>query len=160
VPVTVAVTAGGGSVVADAASTGQDGVASLTAWTLGTTPGLNQLRVSIRRVPTIDFAAVAVPTRRCEIHDGDGQQGAVATALPKEPAVRVVDDVTGQPLPGLNVAFAVTAGGASIVNATAVTDQDGIATPGVWTLGASKGSNTLEATVEGANAASFTAQAN
>jgi hypothetical protein len=159
VPIAFRVTAGGGSVVRGSPNTGQDGVASLIAWTLGTTPGLNRLQVNVRRVPTADLVAFAIPTRRCEILRGDGRQGAAGTALPIEPAVRVVDALTGQPLDGLNVAFAVSAGGGNIANAAPVTDQDGIATPGVWTLGPAQGTNTLVATVEGADAAAFTAQA-
>ncbi len=159
VRVVFAVTAGGGNVVAGAANTGQDGVASTRAWTLGTTPGLNQLQFRVRAVPRAEFSAIAVPTRRCEILRGDLQQVVAGSALPKEPAVRVVDAPTGQPLPGLKVAFTVSAGGGNIVNAAPVTDQDGIATPGVWTLGPARGTNTLVAAVDGADAAVFTAQA-
>jgi hypothetical protein len=157
VPVTSAAV-GGGTVVAGPPSTGQDGVASVIAWTLSPTPGLNQLQVSVRGVTTADFVAFAVATRRCEILDGDGQQGTNGKPLPKEPTVRIVDAVTGQPVPRLKVAFAVTAGGGGPANAAPVTDQDGIATFGVWTLGA-KGTNTLEAAVDGADVAVFTAQA-
>lgn len=158
VPVLFAVKAGGGSVVAGSPNTGQDGVASLISWTLGPTPGLNQLLVSVKNVPTTDFVAFATPTRRCEILRGDGQQEKAGKALPIDPVVRVVDALTGQPLDGLSVAFAVTAGGGNIINANPVTDQDGEATPGVWTLG-KKGTNTLEVKVGGADAVVFTAQA-
>jgi hypothetical protein len=158
VPVTSAATIGGGTVVAGPPSTGQDGVASVIAWTLGPTPGLNQLQVSVPGT-MVDFVAFAVATRRCEILDGDGQQGPHGKALPKEPVVRIVDAVTGQPVPGLNVAFAVTAGGGHTANAAPVTNQDGIATPGAWTLGQGRGTNTLEAAVDGADVAAFTAQA-
>ena len=159
VPVTATATIGGGTVVPGAPSTGQDGVASVIAWTLGPTLGLNQLQVSVRGVPTADFVAFAVATRRCEILDGDGQPGTNGKPLPKEPTVRIVDAVTGQPVTGLHVAFTVTAGGGNVKKPAPVTDQDGIATPGVWTLGA-KGTNTLEAAVDGADVAVFTAQAN
>jgi hypothetical protein len=154
-----AVTAGDGTIVAGSPSTGQDGVASLIAWTLGPTPGLNQLQFSfpgLPGAPTVDFVAVAVPTRRCEILRGDGQHETHGTALPIDPAVRVADARTGQPLADLNVTFTATVGGN--VNAAAVTNEDGIATPGQWTLG-SKGTNTLVGAVEGADPAVFTAEA-
>jgi hypothetical protein len=159
VAVAIAVTAGGGKVVPGTLNTGQDGVASATAWTLGTTPGLNQLQFTVPGGPTADFRAFAVATRRCDVVDGDGQKAAAGSALKTKPVVKIVDVATGQPLAGINVAFHVRAGGGSIVNATAATDQDGNATPGVWTLGAAKGSNTLEATVVGAGTTTFTAQA-
>ena len=61
---------------------------------------------------------------------------------------------------GLNVTFTITAGGGGIGNATNVTDPDGIATGGVWTLGPTAGvTNELTAAVEGANPVVFTAQA-
>jgi hypothetical protein len=156
VAVTSRVTAGDGVIVAGSPSTGQDGVASLISWTLGTTPGLNQLQFRVRGVPSVDFVAFAVPTRRCEILRGDGQHGTHRTPLPIDPAVRVADARTGQPLPGLHVAFTATASGS--INADAVTDGDGIATPGQWTLG-SKGTNTLVAEVDGADPVTFTAEA-
>jgi len=159
VTVTLAVTAGGGNVAPGTLTTGPDGVASATAWTLGTTPGLNQLQFTVRGGPTADFRAFAVATRRCELVDGDGQKAGAGTALKNEPVVKIVDVATGRPLAGINVAFHVRTGGGSIANATAMTDQDGNATPGVWTLGGSKGSNTLEATVEGAGTTTFNAQA-
>jgi hypothetical protein len=159
IPVSAAVTAGNGSVVAGSPNTGQDGVASVTAWTLGPKPGLNRLQVSVRGVATTDFVAFAVATRRCEILQGDGQSGTHGKALPIEPAVKIVDAATGLPLSGLNVTFAVTAGGGHTANAAFTTGQDGIATPGAWTLGQPRGTNTLEAEVEGADVATFTAQA-
>ena len=158
VRVTFTVTPGSGSVAPGFLNTGQDGVASLIAWTLGTTPGPNQLQAKVVGSPPAGFVAVAVPPiRRCEILKGDGQEGAPGKPLTIEPEVRVVDAATGQPLPGLSVAFAASADG-GVENAATVTDAGGIATSGVWTLGAA-GTNTLDVTVEGADAVAFTAQA-
>ncbi len=56
------------------------------------------------------------------------------TALPNPPSV-VITTPTGAPVPGVSVAFAVTAGGGSVAPATAVTDGAGRATVGSWTLG-------------------------
>ena len=162
VAVKPAVTAGKGTIVVGSPSTGPDGVASLITWTLGTTPGLNQLRFSvpgIPSVPPVNFVAFAVPTRRCEILRGDAQHGTHDQPLPIEPAVRVADARTGQPLPDLSVAFTVSAGGGRVANSTAVTNDDGVATPGKWTLGTPKGTNTLVAAVEGADPVTFTAEA-
>jgi hypothetical protein len=163
--VTFTVTPGGGSVVPAAAiPTDRDGVASVTAWTLGTAPGPNQLQASVAPAlgglpVVVDLVALAVPPiRRCEIVQGDAQAAAPGDPVPIDPTVRVVDGATGLPLPGVNVSFAVVLGGGNIANAATVTDPGGIATSGVWQLGA-VGLNTLEVTVDGADAVVFTAQA-
>jgi hypothetical protein len=151
---------GGGSIATASSATDEDGVATPGIWTLGPTPGQYQLQFRVgSRI--LDFVAFAVPTRRLEILRGDGQPPAPASsALPIEPAVKVVDARTGQPLDGLNVTFIITAGRGGIGNATAVTDPDGIATGGSWTLGPAAGrTNELKAAVEGANPVVFTAQA-
>jgi adhesin/invasin len=53
------------------------------------------------------------------------------------------------PVPSVNVTFAVTVGGGSVVPATVATDANGIATLTSWTLGATVGANTVTATVAG-----------
>jgi hypothetical protein len=156
----VAVTAvpTGGSVANTAPVTGQDGIATTGVWTLGSTPGLNQLQLQVGGAPKADFVALGVPTRRCEILEGDGQHAAPGTAVPTDPAVRVADARTGLPLPGLTVAFTPSAGSGNVVNGTDTTNGDGIATAGVWRLGPA-GTNTLVATVVEADPAVFTAEA-
>jgi hypothetical protein len=72
----------------------------------------------------------------------------VGYAVNIPPAVRVVD-AGGQPLAGVTVNFAVTAGGGSVTGAVKVTGTDGIARVDKWTLGPSPGTNTLAATVAG-----------
>ena len=147
----------GGSVANAAPVTDQDGIAATGVWTLGSTPGLNQLQLKVGAAVKADFVAFGVPTRRCEIYDGDGQHAAVGAAVPNEPKVKVTDARTGEPLSGLTVTF-TPSGGGSVFNATPVTGGDGIATPGAWTL-KSAGTNTLVAAVDEADPAVFTAQA-
>jgi adhesin/invasin len=79
---------------------------------------------------------------------GDDQTATVATAVATRPAV-VVRDQDGNPLGGIPVTFKVTAGGGSLAGTNPVTDADGIATVGAWTLGKNVGSNTLGATLSG-----------
>lgn len=152
------VTVGGGNVVNAAATTGVDGVASPGAWTLGPAPGVHQLEAQVGGVSKALFVALAVATRRCETL-GDNQQAYRGTALPVDPAVRILDVDSGQPVQGVNVAFAVTAGGGNVTNAAAVSNQDGIATPGQWTLGAAAGPNALQASAAGADTVVFSALA-
>ena len=57
----------------------------------------------------------------------------------------IVEDVHGNPVPGVSVTFAVASGGGSATGLSATTNAAGIATVGSWTLGASAGANTLTA---------------
>jgi 5-hydroxyisourate hydrolase-like protein (transthyretin family) len=158
VAVNVVATAGG-KVTPGSLATAQDGVASVTAWSLGATPGVNLLQFKIGNRTVAVVTAFAVATRRCDIVDGDGQNAAHGTALKNAPTVKVVDVATGQPVSDVNVNFQVTAGGGSVSNPTSKTDNDGIASCGTWTLGQSTGTNTLEADVLEAAPTTFTAQA-
>ncbi|MBK8004503.1 MAG: hypothetical protein IPK12_11350 [Gemmatimonadetes bacterium] len=64
------------------------------------------------------------------------------------PEVRVTD-LSGNPVSGVSVTFAVTGGGGNITGGAATTDGLGHATLGSWTLGTTAGSNTLTATSAG-----------
>ncbi len=90
------------------------------------------------------------------INAGDGQSATVATAVAVAPSV-LVQDVASQPVPDVEVTFAVASGGGSITGAVATTDAGGIATVGSWTLGQASGANTLTATVAALQPVTFTA---
>ena len=75
---------------------------------------------------------------------GDGQTGAPGTAVAVAPAVLVVDSL-GAPRSGIAVKFTVMAGGGSVTGANAVSDANGIARVGSWTLGSASGINALNA---------------
>ncbi len=65
--------------------------------------------------------------------------------MPVPPAVKVADQF-GNPVPGVAVTFAVTAGGGSVTGATQQTNAGGVATVGAWTLGNIAGPQSLVAT--------------
>jgi plastocyanin len=69
--------------------------------------------------------------------------GAAGTALPESLAV-IVRDVSGAPLAGVNVAFAVTAGGGTVSPASRTTNAAGIAKT-LRTLGPNAGTQTVSA---------------
>jgi alpha-tubulin suppressor-like RCC1 family protein len=81
---------------------------------------------------------------------GNGQTAPAGSTLPIAPAV-VVRDAQTNPIPGVEVVFAVTTGGGSINDGgqtqAVLTDASGIAAVSDWTLGAAPGSNGLSATV-------------
>jgi hypothetical protein len=94
------------------------------------------------------------------IFSGTGQSAIVATAVTSVPTVSIVD-IDGNPVAGVAVTFAVTAGGGQVVGPSQITDANGSARPTSWTLGPAIGSNSLTASIADAipgNPAVFTAQ--
>lgn len=177
VAVTYEVTAGGGTIEvgspAGAAATGfrasgapavvrsdPEGRATVTAWRLGTVAGIaNQvLRASVAGVGSVVFTASADagPPASLSVVGGDAQTGAVTTELPEPITVRVAD-AFDNPVAGVEVGFAPSAGYAA--PPIQATDAAGTASTR-WTLGPVAGTYTLEATSAGAaNPAQVTANA-
>jgi hypothetical protein len=154
---TVALTAGGGSVGSTSPTTGSDGRASI-AWTLGQALGSNGLSVT-HALGSLTFTATARPGAPAAIAalSGGGQTAAAGTAL-ANPLVVEVKDRLGHLVSGAKVAFVATAGGGKASSDTVATGIDGRA-QATWTLGGTAGAQTLEARVQGAGAASFGATA-
>ena len=82
------------------------------------------------------------------LNGGDGQSASAGATLPVPPSVRVTD-ASGNPVSGVMVTFAVTAGGGSLVGEQELTDASGIAAATSWTLGPASGANTVTVTVTG-----------
>ena len=91
------------------------------------------------------------------IHSGDGQTARTGVAAAEPVRVRVTAQ-SGTGLSGVTVSFEVTAGGGSVPSSTAVTDANGIASPGRWTMGA-PGPQELRASVAGLDPVVFRATA-
>lgn len=150
VTVSFSVISGGGSVAGATATSNGAGDASPSSWALGTTAGSNQLRASVAGVPTVTLTATGVAGAASSVvaTAGDGQSATVSTGVSVPPTVRV-DDAHGNPVSGVSVTFAVTAGGGSVGGAAQSTDAGGLASVGSWTLGSTPGANALSATVDG-----------
>ena len=127
-------------------STGADGV--VTGTLSSAVPGTKVVTAVVNGSVTVNQTAqvtvTVAPATRVELLEGDGQSAEVGTAVAVRPAVRVLNDL-GQPVAGFGVTFVVTGGGGSVSGATQTTNSDGVARVGSWVLGASAGSNTLEA---------------
>jgi gliding motility-associated-like protein len=95
-----------------------------------------------QRVMTRDWASLMA------VNAGNVQSAPVGTAVTTAPSV-VVRDASNNPVANVGVTFSVASGGGSLTGSTAVTDVNGIATVGSWTIGAVPGTNTLTATVDG-----------
>ena len=92
------------------------------------------------------------------VQSGNGQGANAGTAV-AQPLAVLVTDADDAPVAGATVNFVVKTGGGSITGGTAQTGADGVATAGTWTLGSILGSNTVEASVAGLPAVTFTATA-
>lgn len=149
--VTWAVTAGGGTTAAGSSMTDATGTASMT-WTLGALVGngVHSLRASLAGGANAMFSASAVlTTGSVELNGGDNQSASANTAVAVPPSV-LVKTPGGAPVQGVQVAWAVTAGGGATSAATSTTGANGVASIG-WTLGGTVGANNqgLSATVAG-----------
>jgi hypothetical protein len=148
VSVTFTVASGGGSVTGGLATTDGAGVATVGSWKLGTTAGSNTLTAKVKGLPAVTFVATGVADVPSSVTNltTKNQQAPIGNPVPIAPSVKVVDQFNNG-VPGVKVAFDVTAGGGNVSTDTVVTSSIGVATVGVWTLGSSTGLNTLTATV-------------
>jgi adhesin/invasin len=162
VAVTFSVTAGGGSVVGSPDTTSATGIATLTSWKLGTAVGANTVTATSTGLPSVTFNATGTAGAPSLVvaAAGDNQTAVQGTNVAVPPAVRVTD-ASGNPVIGATVTFAVVLGGGTGTGLSQVTNAQGQATVGSWTLG-SAAPNTLSATVTGSgiagNPVTFTAQ--
>lgn len=150
--VTFTLITGGGSATGTTATTDINGVAAVGSWTLGSVTGNNRMRTTSPGVigsPVI-FLATAVSGGPTDIalEAGNGQSATAGTAVPIPPSVRVTDAL-GNPVAGIQVTYAITAGGGLLSGATPTTSANGIAALGGWTLGPVAGPNGIEAAVTG-----------
>ena len=151
VTVTFAVSEGGGSLSHTSIDTDADGLAQTTL-TLGSKPGTNTVEASAEGISqSTVFSAEAslplpIPTRLLSV-SGSNQSGITGEAL-VNPFVIEVRDQYDDPMAGVTVTFAVSAGGGSLSHTSVDTDADGLAQT-TLTLGSKPGANTVTASAEG-----------
>jgi hypothetical protein len=152
VSVNFAVTAGGGTVQYPTVTTGADGIASSGTWHVGAF-GANTLTATVEGLPALTFSTTAQLGNAAQIipaqpwpggRSGNNQVGRVSSDLPIPLTVQVLS-AGGIGVPGQTVTFTVTTGGGSIAGSPQVTDANGFATSGVWTLGPNYVNNTVVA---------------
>jgi hypothetical protein len=99
------------------------------------------------------------PAASVVIYSGEGQVGNHGTVL-AAPLCVLVKDARGYLMPGVVASYTVTTGGGTLSSPTAPsTDASGIATSGLWSLGALVGQQTIVASVSGAGSVTFHATA-
>jgi hypothetical protein len=160
--VTWSVTAGAGSINPATSTTSASGTTS-TAWTLGPTAGPQSARATTAIISNggVTFDATAIAGRVVvALRSGNAQTASITSTLPVPPSVEVTD-AQGNPVGGVVVTFAASAGHGSVTGANQTTDAQGIAQVGAWTLGPTTGANLLTATATGVGGApvTFTATA-
>ncbi|NML14899.1 PQQ-dependent sugar dehydrogenase [Azohydromonas caseinilytica] len=159
VPVRFRVVDGGGTITGAYVRTNDQGNARLGSWTLGPLPGRQRLSASTPGLPEAVIRATALSDgARLEVPEAnDHQMAPVSSALPRPPAVYVLD-ADGRPVAGVPVSFTVQDGG-RIERASAVSDAKGRASPGRWTLGPAEGEQTMDVQATGFAGLQLSAQA-
>ena len=126
------------------ATTGANGRATFPGILVSGPLGAHELRFSATGLASASLAVTIVSGAAAGMAATSSQlQNAVSGSVVSEPpGVRVVDD-DGNPVPGATVAFSVVSGGGHVAAPAPVTDANGSASAGAWTLGA--GLNLLRA---------------
>jgi adhesin/invasin len=136
----------GGTVTPASAVTDINGIAA-TQWKLGNTAGPNVLTSTAGGVSTtITATATAGRAANVVLVAGDNQTVPASAAAPIAPSVRVTDAFNNL-VAGVPVSFTVIAGGGRVTGALVLTNAQGIATVGSWTMGPVAGQQLLGALV-------------
>lgn len=132
------VAAGGGDVVPPRVESDSTGLV-VTRWRTGNKAGTSTLQVRAFEAHDTTFQisirTISGAPTTLQLVSGDGQRARTATVVRRPPVVRVTDRF-GNPVPAVRVRFATTPADASVQPQELVTDDQGNATPRVWTLGA------------------------
>ncbi|HTI65158.1 MAG TPA: hypothetical protein VL524_16650 [Gemmatimonadaceae bacterium] len=149
------VTAGNGTVSQAVDTTNALGVASVR-WTLGPKVGVNSVSATVigdDDKPTTWVANSPVKFsitsyQALSAVEGDAQTAQILDSLPVAPSVKLVDSA-GKPRVGVPIIFEPTGNGRVTIPIVS-TGANGVASPGVWTLGDIPGDQQLIARVESA----------
>ncbi len=159
--VTISITPGGesGTVPSGTVTTGSNGTAEFI-WTLGTKAGLQTLSASAgaRRPVTASTSATATagPASAIKQVSDSSQPIVVGHAAVTRPVVRVTDSY-GNPVPNAAVNFQADQGASTLSGTSQLTDPDGEATLGSWTIGLDAGPYAIRAYLLNGTSAVFAA---
>ena len=136
VAITVAVTAGGGTLAGAPTTTIPGAPTPIGTWTLGRTAGLNTVTVTVGALAPLVISVTGTPGPAASIAISAGQgQAAFAGTTVANALTAQVRDQFGNAVPGAVVNFNVTGGNGSIAPATITSDASGNAAGAVWRLG-------------------------
>ena len=145
VRVSIAVTAGGGTLT-DAPSSTKSGGTPVGTWKLGTVAGLNSVTVTVGSLPplVITVNGNAGPPASIVFVAGDNQFSLAGTPVPVTP-VAMVRDQFANGVSGVPVTFSVGLGAGVVSSTPVVSDAGGNAPAPTWTLGKSAEAQSLRA---------------
>ncbi len=149
-PVTASILTGGGTLGGTATvNTTAGGLATFAGLSITGTAGARTLLFASGALTPDTSAAVSVTAgaaTQIAVNAGNGQSATVNTAVATPPSA-IVRDVSGNPVAGVSVSFAVAGGGGSILPVTPiVTNASGVAALTSWTMGTAAGANSITAT--------------
>ena len=138
VPITITVTAGGGTLANSPSTTSSGSPTSIGSWTLGKIAGVNTVTVTVANLSPIliNITGVAGPAASIAIVGGNAQSAFAGARLPSTLTAQVRDQF-GNGVAGSIVNFLVLTGGGTITPSNVTTDASGNAGGAVWTLGKS-----------------------
>ena len=160
ITITVTPGSGSGSISPSSLTTGTDGTAQFT-WTLGTRAGTQTLtaKAGATRPVTASLTATANPGPVDQIAPASEavQPVVVGHAVTVRPVVRVTDRYQN-PISGVAINFQPDLGASVLTGTSQLTDVEGKATLGSWTIGTDAGSYTVRAFLLNGNSAVFEAR--
>lgn len=125
-----------GTLVGETQATNAQGVATIASWQLGTVAGTQSLRATTPTAQAITISVTARPgpvTKLVALTQQD-VPGVIATAVGATPTVRTADAFNNG-VPNVPVTWTLGANSGAISTANALSDANGMATPGAWVLG-------------------------
>lgn len=134
-PVSIAVTAGGGSIAAAPTAT-TSGSTAIGTWTLGRTASAQSATVTVPGLPTtvLTLQATPGPVDTVAVLSGNGQTAFAGDFVFAPMRVRLADRF-GNAVSGATIGWSVTAGGGSVAFSTTVSAANGEANAPGWRLG-------------------------
>jgi hypothetical protein len=141
VPVTVAVTAGGGF-LANAPAASSSASTSVGTWTLGRLAGANSLTITVSGIAPVLVTVNSLPGAPSKLVaiTPTNLAGTVGQLVAASISASLRDQFDN-PVPGIELTVTVSGGGSSVPNVT--TDGNGTASIPTWSLGTTKGTQTL-----------------
>ena len=136
VPISVAVTSGGGTLANSPTATLSGAATPVGRWTLGKHVGLNMLTVTVADLPPLVIAVngVAGAAVSLVVNGGSGQTAIAGTQLPGVLSAQLRDQF-GNGVPSTVVTFVVTGGNGAFAPGSVTTDADGNIGGVSWRLG-------------------------
>jgi len=158
--VSVQVLGGEGTLTTSTLVSDNRGEVEVAGWTLGPRAGGQRIRLSVMShlgasltqspLPSEISEALARPGAPVELERVGTSPilGRVGISTSSSLVVRVADRFDN-PVPGVSVRFDVIEGSGSVTRTEAVSDAQGLADPGSWTMGMERGIQALRASVPG-----------